>query len=522
MDHHVIVETSQFMKGIAYYFCSVIITFVSLGMLQIHAAEHVQPSRPNILFIMADDHAAHALSCYGSKINQTPNLDRIAKEGMRFLNCFVVNSICTPSRAAILTGKYSHINGVTVFNRFDGSQPTVAKMLQKAGYHTGMIGKWHLFSDPTGFDYWNILPGQGRYHNPEFIEMGTRKQIQGYATDIITDLSLDFLKNRPKDKPFFLMCHHKAPHRAWQPDAKHAHMFDNVEIREPDTFNDDYRTRSDAAPEATMRIDRNLNRLDLKVPAPADLKGQQLTAWNQTVDTQMEVDVKGERQTLTGQALKKWKYQKFIKDYLACVASIDDNVGRLLDFLDQNGLSQNTIVIYTSDQGFFLGDHDWFDKRFMYEESLRMPFLIRYPGRIKPGTVNEGMILNVDFAPTFLEYGGLPIPADIQGRSFVPLLNGKRPKDWRTTMYYRYYHYPGDHQVQQHYGVRNQRYKLIYFHRIDQWELYDLKKDPHELNNLYSDPKYSSTVQKLKSEMARLRRELDDHDQYVDGPPTER
>jgi arylsulfatase A-like enzyme len=484
------------------------------------AAEKQTPQRPNILFIMADDHAAHALSCYGSKINQTPNLDRIAKEGMRFQNCFVVNSICAPSRACILTGKYSHINGVTVFNRFDGSQPTVAKMLQKGGYYTGMIGKWHLESDPTGFDYWNVLPGQGKYHDPDFIEMGKRKTIQGYATDIITDLSVDFLKNRPKDKPFFLMCHHKAPHRPWEPDDKHAHMYDDVDIPEPETFNDDYRTRSDAAREATMRIDRNLNRTDLKVPRPSGLKGKELAEWNQTVDMEMEVTVHGEKKKLSGQELKKWKYQKYIKDYLRCIASVDDNVGRLLDYLDQAGLRENTIVIYTSDQGFFLGDHDWFDKRFMYEESLRMPFIIRYPEKIKPGTVNNDMILNVDFAPTWLQYAGIPIPSEIQGRSFVPLLDSQHPSDWRKTMYYRYYHYPQDHRVQQHYGVRTERYKLIYFHRIDQWELFDLQKDPHELNNVYADPSYAGTVKELKLEMERLKKELNDHDQYVDGPPS--
>jgi arylsulfatase A-like enzyme len=496
------------------------VVFALLTSLGVGAAEKSSESRPNILYIMADDHAAHAMSCYGSKINKTPNLDRIAKDGMRFLNCFAVNSICTPSRAAILTGKYSHINGVTVFNRFDGSQPTVAKMLQKAGYHTGMIGKWHLTSDPTGFDYWNILPGQGVYHNPDFIEMGTRRKISGYVTDIIADLSLEFLKNRPKDRPFFLMCHHKAPHRAWEPDAKHAHMYDDVDIPEPATFNDDYKTRSDAAAEATMRIDKNLTRNDLKVAPPLGLKGKELAEWNRKVDMTMDVSVKGEKQTLTGQPLKQWKYQKYIKDYLRCIASVDDNVGRLLDYLEQAGLKDNTIVIYTSDQGFFLGDHDWFDKRFMYEESLRMPFLIRYPGHIKPGTVNQGMILNVDFAPTFLEYAGLPVPADIQGRSFVPLLSGKQPKDWRTSMYYRYYHYPGDHQVQQHYGVRTERYKLIYFHRINQWELFDLKKDPHELNNVYKNSDYEGTVKQLKAELERLRQELNDHDQYVDGPPS--
>jgi len=494
--------------------------FGALTGWQASAAPGPNPTRPNILFIMADDHAAHAMSCYGSRINQTPNLDRIANEGMRFLNCFVVNSICTPSRAAILTGKYSHINGVTVFNRFDGSQPTVAKMLQRAGYHTGMIGKWHLTSDPTGFDYWNILPGQGRYYDPDFIEMGTRKKISGYATDIITDLAIDFLKNRPREQPFFLMCHHKAPHRPWEPDAKHAHSYDTLEIPEPPMFNDDYKTRSSAAAQATMRIDRDLTRNDLKVAPPPGLKGKELADWQQKVDLEIEVAANGQKATLTGQALKQWKYQHFIKDYLRCIASVDDNVGRLLDYLQQAGLKDNTIVIYTSDQGFFLGDHDWFDKRFMYEESLRMPFLISYPGRIKPGTVNDRMILNVDFAPTFLECAGLPVPPDIQGRSFVPLLSGKRPKDWRKSMYYRYYHYPGDHQVQQHYGVRTERYKLIYFHRINQWELFDLKNDPRELHNVYADPGYAGTVRKLKGELDRLRTELNDHDQYVDGPPS--
>jgi arylsulfatase A-like enzyme len=450
------------------------------------------PRAPNFLYIMADDHAAQAISAYGSKLNKTPNIDRIAKDGMRFTNCFVTNSICTPSRATILTGKYSHINGVPVFNRFDGSQPTVAKHLQKAGYHTGMIGKWHLGSDPTGFDYWNILPGQGLYHDPVLIEMGSRKKHTGYVTDLITDFSLDFLQKRPRDKPFFLMCHHKAPHRPWQPDVKHAKLFENVEVPEPPTFNDDYATRSDAAREATMRIDRDLQPSDYKLKPP---------------------------EGLTGVELKKWKYQRYMRDYLACVASIDDNVGRLLDYLAKNGLAENTIVVYTSDQGFFLGEHNWFDKRFMYEESLRMPFLIRWPARIKSGAVNERMILNVDFAPTFLAAAGLAVPADIQGRSFLPLLNGENPKDWRTSMYYRYYHYPMHHRVQPHYGVRTERYKLIYFNKIDQWELFDLEKDPYEMKNLYKDPAHAETVQRLKAEMYRLKKELKDENQFENELP---
>jgi arylsulfatase A-like enzyme len=455
----------------------------ALGAVPATAADR----RPNILYIMADDHAAHAISAYGSKLIATPHIDRLAKEGMRFTNCFVTNSICTPSRAAILTGKYSHINGVPVFNRFDGSQPTLAKYLEESGYHTGMIGKWHLGSDPTGFDYWNILPGQGVYVDPVLIEMGKNKKHTGYVTDVITDLSLQFLEDRPKDKPFFLMCHHKAPHRPWVPDAKHARKWESVEVPEPKTFNDDYATRSDAAREATMRIDRDLNKTDLKREPPKGLSEAEL---------------------------KKWKYQRYMRDYLACVDSVDDNVGRLLAYLDKNGLADNTIVIYTSDQGFFLGDHDWFDKRFMYEESLTMPFLLRWPGQVKPATVSDGMILNVDFAPTLLDAAGLKVPADIQGRSFMALLHGETPKDWRTSMYYRYYHYPQDHRVQPHYGVRTDKFKLIYFNKIDQWELYDLAKDRHELKNVYADPKYADEVKTLKEEMYRLKKELKDENQF--------
>ncbi|MEK7781648.1 MAG: sulfatase [Verrucomicrobiota bacterium] len=475
-------------------------------------------THPNILFIMSDDHAAHAVSAYGSKINQTPNIDRLAKEGIRFNNCFAVNSICTPSRASILTGKYSHINGVPAFNRFDGSQWTVAKALQAAGYHTGMIGKWHLQSDPTGFDYWNVLTGQGLYHDPVFIEMGERKKITGYATDLITDMSIEFLKNRPKDKPFFLMTHHKAPHREWSPDAKHAALFSAKTIPEPETLNDDYATRSDAARTAIMRVDRDLTRGDLKLPPPPGLRGTNLTEWKRGTDSELEVVENGKTNKLSGAALRKWKYQRYMKDYLACVASVDDNVGRLLDYLDQTGLATNTIVIYTSDQGFFLGDHGWFDKRFMYEESIRMPFLVRYPPAIKPGSVSEVMILNVDFAPTFLEFAGLPTPAEVQGRSIQPLLSGKTTEAWRKSWYYRYYHYPNEHGTEPHYGVRTERHKLIYFHRINQWELFDLKDDPRELKNIVNDPKQTKLVTELQTELARLRKELDDRDQFTALP----
>jgi arylsulfatase A-like enzyme len=458
----------------------------------------LQTRLPNILFIMSDDHGAQAISAYGSRLIKTPNIDRLAKEGMRLDNCFVTNSICTPSRATILTGKYSHLNGVPVFNHIDSSQPMLQKYLQAAGYYTGIVGKWHLGfgnrtteGQPTGFDYWNILPGQGVYFDPVLIENGQRKKLTGYATDIITDLAIDFLKNRPQDKPFLLMCHHKAPHRNWQPDEKHKKQFENVNVPEPETFNDDYATRADAARMATMRIDRDLTENDLKMKPP---------------------------EGLSAEALKKWKYQRFMQDYLACVASVDDNVGRLLDWLDRNGLAENTVVIYTSDQGFFLGEHNFFDKRFMYEESLRMPFLIRWPGHIKPSSVNTNMILNVDFAPTFLAAAGLPTPPDMQGRSFLPLLEGKRVKDWRTSMYYRYYH-PGDHNVAAHYGIRTERYKLIYYNKLDQWELFDLKSDPREIKNVYADPGHREIVKRLKDELYRLKKQLKDNDQFADNLP---
>jgi arylsulfatase A-like enzyme len=455
------------------------------------AAQDATANRPNILYIMSDDHAAHAISAYGSLVNQTPHIDRLATAGLRFDHMYAVNSICTPSRACILTGKYSHINGVPVFNRFDGSQPTVAKYLQAAGYHTGMFGKWHLESDPTGFDKWTILPGQGDYFNPAFLEASGRRVITGYVTDIITDLAIGFLKSRPPDKPFFLMCHHKAPHRNWQPDAKHKAMFANKEIPEPATLRDAHAGRTDAVRECTQKVLENLNPGDTKGPPPAGLNGD---------------------------ALLKWKYQRYMQDYLACVQSVDDNVGRILDYLDQAGLAQNTIVIYTSDQGFFLGDHGLYDKRFMYEESIKMPFLVRWPGVIKPGTNQAAMGINVDFAPTFMEVAALPVPADMQGRSLVPLFKGERPADWRTSWYYRYYHDPGDHNTRAHYGVRTETHKLIYFWTKDQWEMYDLINDPAELHNIYQDPAQAATVAKLKAELYRLKKELKDDDQFAKQP----
>jgi arylsulfatase A-like enzyme len=446
--------------------------------------------RPNIVFIMTDDHAAHAISAYGSKVNRTPHLDRLAKEGALFTSVFATNSICTPSRATILTGQYSHLNGVTMFNRFDSARMTVARLLQQGGYHTGMVGKWHLGSDPQGFDRWEIFPGQGVYHAPVLYTATSEKTYTGrYATDVVTDLALEFIADRPKDKPFFLMLHHKAPHRPWEPNAAHGAAFSARTIPESPTLFDDYAGRSDALRENKQRIATDMTREDLKLDPPPGL---------------------------TGDALTRWKYQRYMRDYLATVQSVDDNVGRVLDALDTAGLARNTIVIYTSDQGFFLGDHGLFDKRFMYEESIRMPFLVRWPAVITPGSRVDAIGLNVDFAPTFLDAAGLPPSADMQGRSLMPLFRGRPPAAWRTSMYYRYYHDPGHHNTRAHYGVRTRTHKLIYFWKKDQWELYDLVKDPQEMHNLYGQPGVAKLTATLKAELARLKRAAKDDDQLAD------
>jgi arylsulfatase A-like enzyme len=487
-------------------------------------------NRPNILFIMTDDHAAHAIGAYGSRVNETPNLDRLAREGALLRNVFATNSICTPSRAAILTGQYSHINGVTMFNRFDSTRITVARLLQQDGYHTGMIGKWHLGSDPAGFDRWEILPGQGAYMDPVLYTATTEKTYTGrYVTDVITDLALGFLEQRPRNKPFFLMVHHKAPHRPWQPSESHAAQFAERRIPEPVTLWDSYATRTDALRENQQRIAADLTHRDLKLPPPQGLAGAELMKWLSTKPDTVAVVRDGQTVTLTGEPLVRWKYQRYMQDYLATIQSVDDNVGRLLAFLDSNGLSKNTLVVYTSDQGFFLGDHGMFDKRFMYEESLRMPFLVRWPAVIKAGTKIDAMALNIDFAPTFLDAAGLRPPAEMQGRSFLPLLRGRTPADWRTSMYYRYYHDPGDHNTRAHYGVRTRTHKLIYFWKKDQWELFDLNNDPFELHNLYGEAGQEKVTSPLKAELQRLKNAVGDTDQFandqfpngVDGPVQE-
>jgi arylsulfatase A-like enzyme len=517
-----------------------------LAAAPVHVQEAIPAAgRPNIVFIMSDDHAAHAISAYGSRINQTPHLDRLAREGMLMRNMFVTNSICTPSRAVILTGQYSHLNGVPVFNRFDSSRMTVARLLQQGGYHTGMVGKWHLGSDPVGFDHWEILPGQGAYNDPLlYTATGENRYTGRYVTDVITDLGIEFVKARPRDKPFFLMLHHKAVHSGFTPTEHYRQQFENKWIPEPDTLFDSWATRTDAIYENQQRISQRgtgrgqgAGRRGQAGPAPAagGARGQGAEPAGAGARSQGAAPAAGGRRGQPGRVggppllvqvpavlnddVLRPAYQAFIRDYVATVQSIDDNVGRVLDFLDQEGLGQNTIVIYTSDQGFFLGDHGMFDKRWMYEEALRTPFLVRWPAQIRAGSTSEAMGLNVDFAKTFLDAAGLEPTADMQGRSLLPVLRGQTPADWRTSMYYRYYHDPGHHNTRQHYGVRTMTHKLIYFWTKEQWELYDLVNDPNELHNLYGLPGFEQLTAELKTELARLKREVRDEDQFSVPPP---
>ncbi|GGK27457.1 N-acetylglucosamine-6-sulfatase [Yeosuana aromativorans] len=470
------------------------------------------PKRPNIIFILSDDHATNAISAYSKrfeKIAPTPNIDKLANEGALLTNVFSTNAICGPSRASILTGKYSHVNGYFKNYKggyFNGSQWTYPKALKNSGYQTAMIGKWHLASEPQGFDYfkYHIDHGeQGVYWNPTYSENGTPVKEKGYATNITTDFALNWLNQRDQKKPFCLLLQYKAPHREWSPDKKYENLWDNQDLPFPDTFDDSYKGREQTAGNTHMTMDY-FNRRDMKLSPPDSLSKKVLGKW---LDYGNEPDeIVSPSDTLHGEALRKWKYQTFIKDYLATIKSVDDNIGRVLDYLKEHGLEENTIVIYSSDQGFFLGDHGWFDKRFMYEESMRMPFIIRYPNKIKPGTVVNDIITNIDMAPTVLDMAGVTIPSDVQGRSFFNNLKGHTPKNWRQSMYYHYYEYPQWHHVQPHYGIRTNRYKLIHFYYdVDLWELYDLKNDPEELNNLIDSKKYASIVEKLKKDLNELK-----------------
>lgn len=498
----------------------------------------------NIVYIMCDDHSYQTISCYDGRFVRTPHIDRIAQEGARFTNSFVANSLSGPSRACLLTGKHSHKNGFTNNEHgiFDGSQQTLPKLLQAGGYQTAMIGKWHLVSEPTGFDHWDILTGQGDYYNPVFIRNGERIVREGYATDLTTDVALEWLENRDPQKPFCLFLHHKAPHRSWMPDLQDLGIYDEVTYPLPDTFYDDYAGR-EAAGKQEMSILADMNIIyDLKMAdrenefhtpdnpsleaygrdlyrrdlgpgelVPGRMNAAQQAAWDAYYDPiirQFKEDFASGR--LAGNRLNEWKYQRYMHDYCSVIHSVDRNVGRIYDYLEAHGLLDNTILVYTSDQGFFMGEHGYFDKRFMYEESFRTPLLVRMPDGKGRGDI-EAFVQNIDYAPTLLEAAGLPVPEDIQGESFLPLLRGRKPAHWRNSLYYHYYEYPAEHAVRRHYGVRTARYSLMHFYQdIDEWELFDLKKDPQQLNNLYGKPGMEKVTARLRKELVRLQIQYDD------------
>ena len=488
--------------------------------------------QPNILFVFSDDHAPQAIGAYGSKINDTPNLDRIAREGAIFQNSFCANSICGPSRACILTGKHSHKNGfLRNGNRFDGTQMTFPKLMQDAGYQTAIIGKWHLSSNPTGFNHWEILPGQGSYYNPDLIQMnGERKRYEGYCTDIITENALNWLKDkRDPDRPFMLMCQHKAPHRNWSPPPRHFSLYKGVDIAEPETLFDDYEGRSKLLKENEMSLkDHFFWGHDMKFHGDSQYPDQfrpglangeyrrmtdsQKAAWDAAYQPENDKFLQQMKAgKLSSKDVIRWKYQRYIKDYLRCIQAVDDGVGAMLEYLDESGLADNTIVIYSSDQGFYLGEHGWYDKRWMFEESLRMPFLIRWPGVIQPGVDAKALIQNIDYGPTFLEIAGAEIPGEMQGRSMVPMLQaqGQPSASWRDAIYYAYYENAAVHNVPVHDGVRTARYKLMFFPRTREWNLFDLEKDPHEMVSVHADPDYAAILAGMQKRYRDLRQFYD-------------
>jgi len=498
-------------------------------------------TRPNILFIMSDDHAYQAISAYNDKLIQTPNIDRIANEGMKFTNASVTNSICAPSRAVILTGKHSHLNGkIDNISPFDTTQMTFPQLLQKAGYQTAMFGKLHFGNNPKGFDEFKILPGQGEYYNPDFITKTEGKiNLKGYVTDLITDMTLNWLKTeRDASKPFLMMYLHKAPHRAWMPALRHLPEFTSRTFPEPETLFDDYVGRGTAAKTAEMNIMKHmfwsydsklypetvqavgLDKTPMGKPSGFEsymgrMDERQRAEWGKYYQP-ISKNFEKEYSKMSDKALMRWRYQRYMQDYLGTIAAVDEGVGQVLDYLKESGLDKNTIVIYTSDQGFYLGEHGWYDKRFVYEESFRTPLLIKWPGVIEPGSVNSQMVQNLDFAPTFLSAAGVKVPADMQGESLIPLFRGKTA-DFRDAAYYHYYEYPAEHAVKRHYAIVTERYKLIHFYYdIDEWELYDRQKDPQEMKNVYDDPAYADVKAKLHKDLKALRakykdsKELDD------------
>ena len=494
----------------------------SLPLFLIQSAYSKEGKPMNIIFIMSDDHAMQAISAYGnpvSKLAPTPNIDKIAHDGAIFNNNYCCNSISGPSRAAIITGKHSHKNGFMKnwAKGFDNTQQTLPKILQKNGYQTAIIGKWHLVSKPTGFDYWIVLNDQGEYNNPDFITEEDTVQYKGYVTDIITDITKKWLDSRDKNKPFFLMMHHKAVHRNWVPAEKYYHLYENIKFPLPENYYDDYTGRI-AASKQKMNIYRDMYEgHDLKMVTGANSDTLLYDPWPQAFMNRMTPDEKNRffeayrkrnndfyASPKNEKEIAEWKYQRYLQDYLAVVKSVDDSVGEILEYLKENGLDENTLVVYTSDQGFYLGEHGWFDKRFMYEESMVMPMVMSCPRIISPGTKINQLTQNIDFAPTVLDLCGIEIPADMQGISFKPLLEGKKVKNWRKYLYYHYYEFPGFHSVRAHYGIKGKRYKLIHFYKDNNWELYDLKTDPHEMNNIFGKPGTEKITCKLKAELKKL------------------
>ena len=489
----------------------ILLTSLIVTITSCNSDKRIPLKKPNIIYIMADDLTTQAISAYGGiykDIAPTPNIDKVAKEGMLFQDVLVTNSICGPSRAAILTGNYSNLNGYyknESGGKFDDSKWTFPQEFQKSGYKTALFGKWHLGTEPVGFDtfkYHNAAGQQGNYWNPLYNDNGKNVKEKGYATNLSTDFALNWLDAKEMtNEPFLMVLQYKAPHRPWHPDTKYEKLWDDKEMPYPSTFNDTYKGREKTAGDTEMTMEY-FSRRDMKLERPKNLKRKERIQWDFYGAKAGEiVQPKG----MSDEEGKKWRYQNYIKDYLACVKSVDDNIGRVLTYLKENNLEDNTIIIVTSDQGFYLGDHGFFDKRFIYEESLRMPFMVKYPERIKAGSVNEDIITNIDFAPTLLELAGITTTQKMQGTSFVPVLEGNTPKDWQDAMYYHYYEFPFWHHVQPHYGIRTQKYTLAHFYyNIDVWELYDLEKDPNQMNNIYSDPNYTSTIAELKVKLKNL------------------
>lgn len=501
-----------------------------------------EKKRPNIVFFFTDDHAPHAIGAYNGwlkSVNPTPEIDKLADDGMLFENSFCTNSICGPSRAVIMSGKHSHKNGfMNNGNSFDWNQQIFPKILRAAGYHTALYGKSHLKGKPQGFDSWAVLPGQGDYYNPAMITPKGRKIIDGYCTDIVTDMAIDFIKeSKELGKPFMLMCQHKAPHRTWMPALRHLHLYDDITIPEPKTLFDQYEGRIPAQHQE-MEIDRHMYldhdlftdlTPDLDFPkqrlpsqdrsAYVNMKRmtpEQLKTWRAAYDPK---DKAFREAKLTGRDLVRWKFQRYAKNYLRAIKGVDENLARLRKALEDQGLADNTVFVYSSDQGFYIGDHGWYDKRWMYEESLKMPLIISWPGVIKPGSRNTDLVQNLDYAQTFLEMAGAKTPSDMQGTSLVPLLKGKKPNDWRKSIYYHYYEYPSYHQVPRHNGIRTERYKLINFYEFGEWEFYDLKTDPDELKNLYGNPEKKELIDNVRKQLLKLQKGYGDDTVLKEKPP---